>query len=115
MAAEQLRRRWIGIDIDPEAETVTNDRMRAETGILKFIDGNPVAVRKNPPRRTDIPQISDAKLRVVLWNNQGRRCANPYCDKGEIHVDLLHLDHRIPKARGGEDDKLRSEPDRALL
>ena len=41
VAAEQLQRRWIGIDIDPEAETVTNDRLSAETGLMKFIDGNP--------------------------------------------------------------------------
>ena len=85
------------------AETVTKDRLKAETGIFGG-DGNPVTVRKNPPRRTDIPNVSDPKLRDALWNNQGRKCANPYCDKGEIHMDFLHLDHRIPKVRGGSDD-----------
>ena len=103
VAAEQLRRRWIGIDIDPEAETVTNDRLRFQTGIMEFIDGNPVAVRKNPPRRTDIPQMTDAKLSVTLWNNQSRRCANPYCDSSNLRAEDLDLDHRIPKSRGGAD------------
>ena len=105
VAAEQLRRRWIGIDIDPEAATVTNDRLRVETGLMKFIDGNPVTVRKNPPRRADIPQMSDAKLRVTLWNNQGRRCTNPYYDSSNLRAEDLDLDHRIPKSRGGADDQ----------
>ena len=105
VAAEQLRRRWIGIDIDPEAEIVTNDRLRSQTGIMEFIDGNPVAVRKSPPRRADISQMSDAKLRVTLWNNQSRRCANPYCDSTNLRAEDLDLDHRIPKSRGGADDQ----------
>ena len=105
VAAEQLQRRWIGIDIDPEAENVTKNRLREETGIFE-IDGNPVTIRKNPPRRTDIPNVPDDKLRVALWNNQARKCANPYCDSGELRTVDLHLDHRIPKARGGEDGML---------
>ena len=105
VAAEQLQRRWIGIDIDPEAETVTNDRLRSQTGIMQSIDGNPVTVRKNPSQRTDIPKVSEAKLRVILWNNQGRRCANPYCDSSNLRAEDLDLDHRIPKSRGGADDQ----------
>ena len=59
-------------------------------------------VRKTPPRRTDIPHVPDAKLREQLWQRQGRRCANPYCDSTPRAVDL-HLDHRIPRVRGGDD------------
>lgn len=102
VAAEQLQRRWIGIDIDPIAENVTKDRLQSETGLFEQ-DGNPVTVRKNPPKRTDIPIVSDDKLRLALWNNQAHRCGNPYCDALELRVVDLHLDHRIPKSRGGED------------
>ena len=105
VAAEQLQRRWIGIDIDPVAEDITKDRLRAEAGLFEQ-DGNPVTVRKSPPKRTDIPTISDEKLRLALWNNQGHRCGNPYCDSTELRVVDLHLDHRIPKIRGGEDGVL---------
>ena len=105
VAAEQLNRRWIGIDIDPVAEGVTADRLKKETGLFELVDGNPVTVRKNPPRRTDIPHVTDAKLRVVLWNNQGRRCANPYCTSENLRAEDLDLDHRIPKSRGGADDQ----------
>lgn len=106
VAAEQLNRRWVGIDIDPVAETVTKDRLRKETGIFDFGE-HPVTVRKNPPRRTDIPTLSDAKLRVVLWNNQGRRCANPYCTSDVLRAEDLDIDHRIPKSRGGADDPVQ--------
>lgn len=105
VAAEQLQRRWIGIDIDPVAETVTRDRLKKETGLFEFVDGNPVTVWKNPPKRSDAPALSDAKLRVVLWNNQGRRCANPYCTSESLRAEDLDLDHRIPKSRGGSDDQ----------
>ena len=104
VAAEQLNRRWIGIDIDPIAETVTKDRLKKETGIFDIGD-SPVTVRKNPPRRSDVFDVTDAKLRVVLWNNQGRRCANPYCTSESLRAEDLDLDHRIPKSRGGADDQ----------
>lgn len=106
VAAEKLDRSWIGIDIDPMAETVTKARLKKETGIFRFIDGNPVTVKKNPPKRTDMPSVTDAKLRLALWNNQGKRCANPYCDSVELRTVDLHLDHKIPKSRGGEDGLL---------
>lgn len=93
VAAEQLSRQWIGIDIDPVAETVTLDRLEKETGLFEFADGNPVKTKKNPPRRSDIPHISDARLRVTLWNNQGRRCANPYCTSESLRAEDFDLDH----------------------
>ena len=103
VAAEILQRNWIGIDIDPVAEAVTKENLRVLTGIFKD-DGNPVTVRKYPPKRTDIPAVSDSKLRVVLYNIQARRCANPYCSSTELRDVDLDLDHRIPKSRGGSDD-----------
>ena len=102
VAAEQLQRQWVGIDIDPVAEKVTLERLADETGIN--MTERPVTVRKSL-RRTDIPHIPDARLRETLWNRQGRRCANPYCDSESVRVVDLQLDHRIPRVRGGEDDQ----------
>ena len=101
VAAEQLQRGWIGIDIDPVAEQVTLERLQDETGLN--MTEQPVSVRKSL-RRTDIPRIADDKLRQQLWNWQGRRCANPYCDSESLRAADLELDHRIPHSRGGEDD-----------
>ena len=103
VAAEQLQREWIGIDIDPVAERVTLERLQGETR-LNMTD-QPVTVRKTI-RRDDIPRIADAKLRQVLWARQGRLCANPYCDSEGLRAVDLALDHRIPRVRGGDDDSL---------
>ena len=102
VAAERLQRRWVGIDIDPVAETVTRNRLKSETGLFDF-DGDPVTVRKSPPKRKDIESLSDDRLREVIWNNQGRRCGNYYCTSEGIRKEDLELDHRIPKSRGGSD------------
>ncbi|MCY4191117.1 MAG: DNA methyltransferase [Rhodospirillaceae bacterium] len=101
VAAEQLQRHWLGIDIDPVAESLTLERLENETG-LNMVD-QPVRIRKSI-KRTDIPKISDEKLRHVLWERQGRLCANHYCDSERLRSVDLHLDHRIPRVRGGEDD-----------
>ena len=104
VAAELLERRWIGIDIDPVAETVTANRLNSEIGVWQEDDKEYFSVKKYPPKRTDIVPISKEKMRLLLWKNQGRRCANPYCSTDEIRKEDVHLDHVIPKSRGGADD-----------
>ena len=101
VAAEQLQRQWVGIDIDPVAERVTLERLTDETG-LNMVE-TPVTVRRSL-RRSDVPRIQDGKLRQTLWARQGRRCANPYCDSESVRSVDLELDHRIPQVRGGDDD-----------
>ena len=105
VAAEHLNpsRQWVAIDIDPVAESETEKRLYEAAGLFQ---GSvvPVNVRKKIKRK-DIPQIPDAKLRQSLWNRQGKRCANPYCDSKNLRVVDMQLDHRIPYSRGGEDDQ----------
>ncbi len=107
VAAERQRRNWIGIDIDPEAETVTNERLQETSGLDQHVGLEYVTVQKTSPRRTDIEYISADKMRLLLWKKQGQLCGNPYCTLKHVarHVDL-HLDHVIPKSRGGSDDIL---------
>ena len=104
-AAEYMepRRQWVGIDIDPVAEDETDKRLHEAAGLEASIA--PVTVRKTL-KRTDIPNIPDAKLRQALWARQGRQCANPYCDSEKLRAADLELDHRIPRSRGGDDDAL---------
>ena len=101
VSAQQLDRQWVGIDIDPVAETETERRLFNKCGLTD----SPVQVRKTLCC-TDIPHIPDAALRQSLWTRQGRKCANPYWDSGTLRAVDLHLDHRIPKIRGGDDDVL---------
>lgn len=103
VAAQQLGRKWVGIDIDPMAETVTEERLWSEAGLEN--EEVPVTVRKSL-RRTDIPRVTKEKLRLSLYQRQGHRCANPYCDSEGLRVVDLELDHIIPAVRGGYDGVL---------
>ncbi len=107
VAAERLKRHWVGIDIDPIAETITQDRLWNAAGLEQHIDYSYVTAKKHPPKRTDIESISAKEMKLRLWNKQGRLCGNPYCTLRHVarHVDL-DLDHVIPKSRGGSDDIL---------
>ena len=102
VAAEQLQRQWVAIDIDPVAEQETVRRLEDETR-LNMTD-QPVTVRKRL-RRGDIPNVSVDRMKQIVWNGQGHRCANPYCDSESLRIADTHLDHRIPHVRGGEDDQ----------
>ena len=100
VAAGQIHRTWVGIDIDPVAESETKDRLASESGLTLT---DPARVRKSL-RRTDIPHISDERLKVSLCKQQGGRCANTYGDSESLRQVDLELDHRFPKVRGGEHD-----------
>ena len=105
VAAERLGRQWIGCDIDPQAEPVVAGQMGTlldpEQREL-FREAGEMTIQKAAPRRTDIPRMADAKLRELVCRQQHQRCRNPYCDSRPRAVDL-HLDHKIPKVRGGSD------------
>ena len=110
VAAERLGRKWIGIDIDPVAEKVTNDRLFKTSGLIQQIDKEFVKVKKNPPKRKDIPTINYDLVQETLWKNQKFHCKNDYCHFGirggktlERKEDIT-IDHRIPKVRGGSDE-----------
>ena len=107
VAAELLERKWIGIDIDPVAETITANRLNDEVGVWQEGDKEYFSVKKHPPKRTDIPSVNAKQMRLTLWKRQGRRCANPYCSLNLNNQDMrkedVHLDHVIPKSRGGAD------------
>ena len=101
VAAEQLDRQWVAIDIDPEAEAETFKRLANETR-LNMIE-SPAKVRKSL-RRKDIPPMSDAAMKQALWKRQARQCANPYCDSEGLRIADMDLDHVIPDVRGGDRD-----------
>ena len=107
VAAEMLGRQWIGIDIDPVAEKVTKDRLYDVSGLEQQIDDQFVSTKKYPPKRTDIRRVTNAEMRLSRWKNQARRCANPYCslnlENKDMRLEDVHLDHVIPKSRGGAD------------
>ena len=98
IAAEQLHRYWVGIDISQKAAELVRQRMRDELGM--FYDG---AHRTDIPKRTDLgrlPRANSPENRKRLYGEQSGHCAG--CAD---HFEARHLevDHIIARRKGGTD------------
>ena len=94
IAAEQLQRSWVGIDISKKAADLVQDRMHNELGL--FFKG---AHRLDVPTRTDLGKIirySDEKNKRWLYGQQGG-----YCHGCEHHFPPRNftIDHIIPRSK----------------
>ncbi len=112
VAAEQLQRQWIGIDISPSAEVITKIRLDEASQQGKLLSPLPitaVSVLTEPPVRTDktdtTTQMQLPKAHAYkheLYGQQEGKCAG-------CHYFLpfrnLTIDHIIPKSKGGTDHK----------
>lgn len=100
VAAQQLHRHWIGIDIEKKARDQVAMRLADDAGRL-FTD---FVHTKELPQRTDVVKIavSDKKLKQRLYKEQQGKCNGCY---GEFDIWHLEVDHKIPKSRGGGDYK----------
>ena len=96
IAAEQLGREWVGIDISPKAAELVERRMRDELGL--FYQG---AHRTDIPKRTDLGKLPPYRShRQTLYGQQEGNCAG--CAS---HFEARHLevDHIISRRKGGTD------------
>ena len=98
IAAQELKRQWVGIDISPKAADLVVDRMKLELRL--FFAG---IHRTDVPERTDLGKIisyNDAKNKRALYGEQGG-----YCHGCEYHFSPRNLtvDHIIPRSKGGTD------------
>ena len=99
VAAENLGRRWIGIDISPKAVELVNIRLQQSMGSL-FHD-RLVTARTDIPRRTDIETpIPYRQNKHVLFGQQEGRCGG--C-RSAFEFRHLEVDHVIPRDTGGHD------------
>jgi site-specific DNA-methyltransferase (adenine-specific) len=96
VAAQQLGRRWIGIDIEKQAVNVLIDRLSDDAGLFKdFISTTKV------PKRTDIvEEIINQSVKERLYKDQKGKCNA--CGV-EMDIFQFEIDHIIPKAKGGGD------------
>ena len=100
VAAENLGRRWIGIDISPKAVELVNIRLQQSMGTL-FHD-RLVTARTDIPRRTDVEApIPYRQNKHVLFGQQEGRCIG--C-KSAFEFRHLEVDHIIPRDSGGQDN-----------
>ncbi|KAK3584199.1 hypothetical protein CHS0354_035280 [Potamilus streckersoni] len=96
VAAQQLGRRWIGIDIERKAAQVLIERLSTDAGLFSdFIH------RTDAPQRTDIkPEPITPGVKERLFKTQEGRCNA--CGT-EFDIRHFEVDHIIPKAKGGGD------------
>ena len=109
VAAEELQRQWIGIDISPSAEVITKLRLEeaSEKGTLFTpIKMSDVTVTSEAPIRTDTQDAQQTKLpnyqvhKKFLYGEQ-----EGFCNGCRDHFKLRNLtvDHILPVSQGGTD------------
>ncbi len=99
VAADNLGRQWVGIDISPKAVELVNIRLQQTMGSL-FHHGY-VTARTDIPRRTDIDApINYRQNKHTLFGRQEGLCNG--C-KGDFPFKLFEVDHIVPQSRGGTD------------
>ena len=99
VAAEQLGRKWVGIDISPKAAELVNFRLQRVMGDL--FHNRLVTTRTDIPRRTDIDSPKNYRQnKHVLFGQQEGVCNG--C-KMDFPFKIFEVDHIIPQARGGTD------------
>ncbi|MDR0926134.1 MAG: HNH endonuclease [Ignavibacteria bacterium] len=96
VAAQQLGRKWLGIDIEKQAVQLLIDRLSDDAGM--FTDF--IATTKIP-NRTDIQVVQPSQsVKERLYKEQNGKCNG--CG-AEFEMRSLEIDHIIPKAKGGGD------------
>ena len=99
VAADNLGRRWLGIDISPKAVELVNLRLRQSMGEL--FHNRLVTARTDIPRRTDIDvPVPYRQNKHVLFGQQEGRCGG--C-RSPFEFRHLEVDHVIPQDAGGHD------------
>lgn len=98
IAAQDLGRQWVGIDISPKAVDLVKMRLRKELGLFS-----------TPVHRIDIPERSDLgnllpanspKNKHWLYGEQSGHCAA--CNT-HFEIRNLEVDHIIARSKGGTD------------
>ena len=99
VAAENLGRRWVGIDISPKAVELVNMRLQQTMGEL--FHNRLVTARTDIPRRTDIDAPRPYRQnKHILFGQQEGRCNG--C-RSAFEFRHLEVDHVIPQSGGGTD------------
>ena len=98
IAAAQLQREWVGIDVSPKAAELVRHRMEKELGL--FYRG---AIRTDIPQRTDIGPLrryNHPDNKKHLYGEQGGKCNG--C-KGWFRPQNMTIDHITARSAGGGD------------
>jgi site-specific DNA-methyltransferase (adenine-specific) len=96
VAAQQLGRKWIGIDIESQSAHILVERLTDDSGLFKdFVNTTLV------PQRTDVTIVPKSEsVKDRLYKEQ-----NGLCNACGVAFEKrnLEIDHIIPKTKGGGD------------
>ena len=100
VAAQQLQRRWIGIDIEEKAADLVVQRLSDDANLFKdFIHRVDIPVRDDV-NLIDITNYKNKKeVKKRLAKENGASCNA--C--GLENYENLEIDHIVPKSKGGQD------------
>jgi site-specific DNA-methyltransferase (adenine-specific) len=97
VAAQQLGRKWIGIDIEKQAVSILVERLSDDAGLFKDFVNTTIV-----PQRTDLQIVEINKsVKERLYKEQNGLCNG--CGTA-FNIQNLEIDHIIPKATGGGGD-----------
>jgi site-specific DNA-methyltransferase (adenine-specific) len=96
VAAQQLGRKWIGIDIEKQPVKILIDRLSNDAGLFKdFIATDQI------PKRSDLKIVLPSEtVKQRLYKQQNGKCSACGVD---LEIRHLEIDHIIPKSKGGGD------------
>jgi site-specific DNA-methyltransferase (adenine-specific) len=96
VAAQQLQRHWIGIDIEKQAVKVLIQRLSDGAGLFKDFTAT-----DQIPKRSDLKEMLPSEsVKQRLYNEQQGKCNA--CGR-EFEMWDFEIDHIIPKSKGGGD------------
>jgi len=96
VAAQQLQRKWIGIDIEKQSVKILIERLSDDAGLFKDFTATDII-----PKRSDIKEVQPSQsIKERLYKVQGGKCNA--CGQ-DFELRNLEIDHIIPKAKGGGD------------
>ena len=97
IAAEDLDRRWVGIDISPKAKDLIETRLVNELGMRSL----GLSIRDDAPKRTDIGELPHYKTHShSLYGQQEGLCNG--C-REHFPFRNMTVDHKTPQNKGGTD------------
>jgi len=96
VAAQQLDRRWIGIDLEANVVNILVERLSDDAGLFKDFTAT-----EQIPQRTDLKIVLPSQsIKERLYKEQDGKCNG--CGK-DFDIWNLEIDHILPKAKGGGD------------
>ena len=100
VAAQQLGRKWIGIDIEKQAVKLLIKRLSDDAGLFTNFIHLTTLPQRTDVERVDITPQTKNDIKKRLFKEQGCKCNG--CND-EFEIRHFEVDHIVPKAKGGGD------------